>query len=238
MDERIIIESKSLWARRKKFVVSLLVVSIILTAVFAALGSVFDSQADKLYADHHHEEYKKSYFSGNYYWSSVADKDWDDYETKYYELRRTQNTCNIVGSISLVVLVLISVILLIIYLYASKMQITVTDKRVYGKAAFGKRVDLPLDSISAIATGAGKGLAVAASAGKIKFTRMERRDDVHKEISDLLVTRQGKAAEKAEPKVEVKSSNADELKKYKELLDSGIITQEEFDAKKKQLLGL
>ena len=31
---------------------------------------------------------------------------------------------------------------------------------------------------------------------------------------------------------------ADELKKYKELLDSGIITQEEFDAKKKQLLGL
>ena len=33
-------------------------------------------------------------------------------------------------------------------------------------------------------------------------------------------------------------SSADELKKYKELLDSGIITQEEFDQKKKQLLGL
>ena len=33
-------------------------------------------------------------------------------------------------------------------------------------------------------------------------------------------------------------SAADELKKYKDLLDSGIITQEEFDAKKKQLLGL
>lgn len=31
---------------------------------------------------------------------------------------------------------------------------------------------------------------------------------------------------------------ADELKKYRELLDSGVITQEEFDAKKKQLLGL
>ncbi len=34
------------------------------------------------------------------------------------------------------------------------------------------------------------------------------------------------------------SSPADELKKYKELLDMSIITQEEFDAKKKQLLGL
>ena len=34
------------------------------------------------------------------------------------------------------------------------------------------------------------------------------------------------------------TSTADELKKFKELLDAGIITQEEFDAKKKQLLGL
>lgn len=33
-------------------------------------------------------------------------------------------------------------------------------------------------------------------------------------------------------------SSADEIKKYKELLDMGIITQEEFDAKKKQLLGI
>lgn len=33
-------------------------------------------------------------------------------------------------------------------------------------------------------------------------------------------------------------SSADELKKYKELLDMGVITQEEFEAKKKQLLGL
>lgn len=33
-------------------------------------------------------------------------------------------------------------------------------------------------------------------------------------------------------------SAADELKKFKELLDMGVITQEEFDAKKKQLLAL
>ena len=34
------------------------------------------------------------------------------------------------------------------------------------------------------------------------------------------------------------TSSADELKKYKELLDQGVITEEEFEAKKKQLLGL
>ncbi len=33
-------------------------------------------------------------------------------------------------------------------------------------------------------------------------------------------------------------SEADEIRKYKKLLDEGIITQEEFEAKKKQLLGL
>ena len=33
-------------------------------------------------------------------------------------------------------------------------------------------------------------------------------------------------------------SAADELKKYKDLLDAGVITQEEFDAKKKQLMGM
>jgi len=38
--------------------------------------------------------------------------------------------------------------------------------------------------------------------------------------------------------VENQYSTADELKKFKELLDSGVITQEEFDTKKKQLLGL
>ena len=36
----------------------------------------------------------------------------------------------------------------------------------------------------------------------------------------------------------VQSSNADELRKFKELLDDGIITEEEFRVKKKQLLGL
>ena len=33
-------------------------------------------------------------------------------------------------------------------------------------------------------------------------------------------------------------STADEIKKYKELLEAGTISQEEFDEKKKHLLGL
>ena len=51
----------------------------------------------------------------------------------------------------------------------------------------------------------------------------------------------GKKAETAAPTVVnniQQASPAEELKKFKELLDMGVITQEEFDAKKKQLLGL
>ncbi|MGA3599022.1 SHOCT domain-containing protein [Lysinibacillus agricola] len=33
-------------------------------------------------------------------------------------------------------------------------------------------------------------------------------------------------------------SAADEILKFKKLLDDGILTKEEFDAKKKQLLGI
>ena len=48
-----------------------------------------------------------------------------------------------------------------------------------------------------------------------------------------------KIREGKNPKVATSApSAADELKKFKDLLDSGIITQEEFDEKKKQLLGL
>ncbi len=42
----------------------------------------------------------------------------------------------------------------------------------------------------------------------------------------------------AAPATTPTTSAADELKKFKELLDMGAITQEEFDAKKKELLGL
>ena len=39
-----------------------------------------------------------------------------------------------------------------------------------------------------------------------------------------------------EQEIQKKQSRADELIKYKGLLDSGVLTQEEFDAKKKELL--
>ena len=79
------------------------------------------------------------------------------------------------------------------------------------------------------------GISVASSSGLISFYFVEKRHEVHEVMSKLLIERQNN---KAKHSVEVKSDTADELKKFKELLDSGVITQKEFEAKKKQLLGL
>lgn len=58
-----------------------------------------------------------------------------------------------------------------------------------------------------------------------------------KEVFDEYQAKQSATATSGTP-VQASGSQADELLKFKELLDGGIITQEEFDVKKKQLLGL
>ncbi len=128
----------------------------------------------------------------------------------------------------------------LIYLWLRSYEMTVTDKRVYGKVAWGKRVDLPLDSISSTATvSLFRGVAVATSSGRIKFLMVKNSAEIFEKVNALLVERQKKQNEAAPVQPSAPAvSNADELKKFKELLDSGVITQEEFDAKKKELLGL
>lgn len=110
-------------------------------------------------------------------------------------------------------------------------ELTVSDKRVSGKTSFGRKVDLPIDKISSVGTCIPKGITVATSSGKINFWLLVNREEVYQAISDLTKKRQ-------ESSVEQQNNNIDDLKKLKDLLDNGVITQEEFDAKKKQLLGL
>ena len=124
---------------------------------------------------------------------------------------------------------------IVLFFYVSSCEICVTDKRVYGKAAFGARVDLPIDSVSAVGTiSLYKGIFISSSSGKIKFLYISNADNIHAAISKMLVDRQ----EKVVNILQETKSNVEELKKYKDLLDSGIISQEEFDIKKKQILDL
>lgn len=56
--------------------------------------------------------------------------------------------------------------------------------------------------------------------------------------TDISEMKAGEEQQKQNNEAPRASSHIEEIKQYKELLDMGIITQEEFDVKKKQLLGL
>lgn len=131
--------------------------------------------------------------------------------------------------------IILSIYSLILWLAIKNDCITVTNKRVYGVTRWKKRVDLPLKQISAVSTSWLKGVTVGTSSGKIDFKAIENYIDVHKEITNLLASKEEVTAA---PPTEEKNNDIENLRKLKELLDSDIITQEEFDAKKKQLLDL
>ena len=139
----------------------------------------------------------------------------------------------------LIVFALIYFIVFFIYLIFNSYELTVTNKRIYGKVIFGKRVDLPVDSVSAIATTSLlKGVSVSTSSGRISFLAIRNADKIYKVINNILIERQQEKATATVVATTPKIDEVDQLKKYKDLLDSGVITTEEFEAKKKQLLGL
>lgn len=130
------------------------------------------------------------------------------------------------------------IVVALIYFAMCKTELVVTDKRVYGKTAWGKRVDLPLDSVSAIGSFQTlKGVSISTASGQINFKLIKNSDAIYQTVSRLLLERQqGKSVSMVADTS--KSDDVEQLQKLKGLLNSGVITQEEFDAKKKQLLGL
>lgn len=130
---------------------------------------------------------------------------------------------------------------LFMYNAVQNSEIVVVQDNVRGLTAFGKRVDLPMDSISAVGSSMFNSIIVSTSSCVIRFYAIENVDEVRRVIGNLIQERQQKQiiiSTVSGIAQESPHSNADELKKLKELLDSGVITQEEFDMKKKQLLGL
>ena len=117
-------------------------------------------------------------------------------------------------------------------------ELVITDKRVYGINQYGKRVDLPFDLISGIENVADC-VSIRSSAGLISFSGLNNYAEIYSAINKELIKRQSKTNIQKETSINTNEvDNITEIKKYKELLDSGIITQEEFDKKKKELLNL
>ena len=123
------------------------------------------------------------------------------------------------------------------YVDTKKVMIIDTDKIVCKK---GKKTakEFLVKDIKSVELVSMKGLMIRGNGFKYKINLLSNAEELKTTIMDSLATLPSKNIAATEIKQEILPSNADELKKYKELLDSGIITQEEFDTKKKQLLGL
>ncbi len=130
-------------------------------------------------------------------------------------------------------------VVIAIVLSLRAVELVLTDKKItIHNPIFNSTVELPIDSISAISKTSifTEGIAVSTSSGKITCFYIDNREKVYVELNKLINKRQDVSSGVTVVKQDV--SSAEELKKYKELLDTGVITQDEFDAKKKQLLGL
>lgn len=127
-------------------------------------------------------------------------------------------------------------------------QLYLTDKRVVlheikGMASNDER-SIPLESISSINISsklANSTIEIVSSGNKaiIDNVPMHVAVEIKNAIENFkAIEKETSSAPATAPKEKDMYDVADEIRELKDLLDDGILSQEEFDAKKKQLLGI
>lgn len=124
------------------------------------------------------------------------------------------------------------IILNLFYNNISKKEIFITEDSIICKNKSKIVKEFLIKDISTIELSGFKGLKIIGNSINYSIKLVENRAEIKDFIMSKIAT-----FSKQIPNNALQNS-ADELKKYKDLLDSGVITQEEFESKKKQLLGL
>lgn len=125
---------------------------------------------------------------------------------------------------------------------ARNFELVVTNKRIYSRDKIKNTnlCDISFEHISHIAKT--NDIIVISTSSTRGYFCCDDVEEVYQAITEQIKNVQTKHViveeDLTKHKTEEKESSADELREYKKLLDDGIITQEEYDAKKKQLLGL
>ncbi|MDE5558776.1 MAG: SHOCT domain-containing protein [Ruminococcus sp.] len=85
----------------------------------------------------------------------------------------------------------------------------------------------------------GQTIAIRSASGLIRFICIQNASEfVDKTLEIIKAYKELNQPADANISTNTSGDNLEQIKKLKEMLDSGIITQDEFDTKKKQLLGL
>ena len=227
MEEKVILTNKP-WRSFKDVLIKLCIILAVLSVIYflfslssiLEISSSYDDQIDRICS------------KGGYLEAALTSLR----QAKQAEISAVLST--VFTNIILLALVIIT-IFTIVYFLTFTNELVITNCRVSGKVFGGKRVDIPLDSISAVSIlPLINSVSVSSSSGQIRFPFMRNASELHTQIIKLILDRQENKTVRIPQSTNMVTSTADELKKYKELLDMGAITQEEFDAKKKQLLGL
>lgn len=132
------------------------------------------------------------------------------------------------------IIVLLSIVYTLLIKREEEKELVVYEDSVLCRISSKKSKQLVFDDINNVDFGKST-LKLVGAGIKFKISNLTNAEEIKSAIIE-----KKKSMQKVEETVTKNApvSNAEELKKYKELLDSGVITQEEFDAKKKQLLGL
>lgn len=195
VEEKVIITSENVFSGRgvRRFLIFLVFLVVIgiafsLVARFVLIPNM-EKEAHQFYNQHYGYHDDDDYYYYRYRsWDTAAnEREYDKKMESIWNFRRITN----IASMATAGVLLLFLILLIIHLACQK-RITVTNKRVYGTAIFNRRIDLPLDSISAVAIRGIilKGIAVATASGRIRFKGIKNRNEVHRVICRLLIERQ------------------------------------------------
>lgn len=129
---------------------------------------------------------------------------------------------------------LVLLIFTVLYLTDRRGQVSVEEAAVTCQKKPGKSMQFMIQDINSVELVGLKGLKLKGSGINFKTLFLKNGPAIKTAIMDkkMVLTKNNPAP--AAPA----GSNMDELKQLKELLDTGVISQEEFDTKKKQLLGL
>lgn len=262
MEEKIILQSEQ--CRLGKFIRLLLLLGLAISIlVFAIFYTDNASSYDRYYRTY--LEHKIAGSCGDYY-DSIGQRCYYCSEVRYSSSEADYALGEIldnVFSVSMCLLPIVSCLALsaLVYFWVGRCELTVTDRRIYGRAVWGRKVDLPLSDLSGMKkTWFLKGIKVSSTTGKFRFRLVKNADALCKAVQEppksepknkqnslaaaQMPEKTGTVPAKAEKKT-VKDKRLNprgdafkKMKKYKELLDLGIITQEEFEKKKKELLDL
>ena len=224
MDKIILQSTKDVKKQRALVCITLVILAV---AVFS-LTMAFTQYNDP--SNWHSRKYYTDFHTGTSVWQIPVEDRWPDRELYMFP-----------GFIIAVLGFGVFAKNLLFLLVTAKNVLTVTETTIRGIAKPGKNIEIPVDKITSISESKKTSAVIVATAsGKQSFHWLENYEQICKEIQNLIAEQKSKMNTPVQTTImqEVPQSNADELKKFKELLDSGVISQEEFDAKKKQLLGL